>query len=345
MRFFVCAAAVGCALALPAMADTPINGIGSISVSPDGRSVLAAAENRVVYALDPADLSVRERIWIGVSPVWIQHVADGSHVLVRETQGDLIAYEADGFREAWRVSRTEDADYADGVDQVVFAVRQNRETIVGVMNATTTDTVATFNLGEFRVQEIAISDDGKRITVLNSGDKRESEERKNPPSEMRGVERELFSQLNDERGSIIVQIDVASGEMTSVETWYTGKNTKGMAFSGEDTIVLAYGSNMARISPAGEVELIDTGASFHYGAMLSDDGTQIISGSLAQFNIKTLGQTGSREINLPERLPGWPEYLMSFAQMPDGRLLAGTSAFRIIEISADRNSVKGVPVH
>lgn len=346
MRSFLAAAlAATSLLALPAAADTPINGIGSLSVSPDGATLLAAGENRVVYVLDPQDLSVRERIWVAVSPVWIQHGAGGEVVMLRDTQGELIGYSAEGFEELWRVSPTEDAAYAPEADQVAFAIRQRREIIVGVLDVGTAQPVASFELGEMRVREIAISPDGARIAVLAQGEKLESEERESPPSDLRGVERELFSQQHDQRGARIVFIDVASGEVVSHDMWYTGKNTKGMAFAGEDVIVLAYGSNVARITPAGEVTLIDTGASFHYGAMLSEDGTRIVSGSLAEFNVKTLGETGSREIKLSERLPGWPEYMMSFAAMPDGRIVAGTSAYRVIEISEDLNRMVGVPVH
>ncbi|RMH47634.1 MAG: hypothetical protein D6686_12335 [Alphaproteobacteria bacterium] len=344
MRFLLCTGIIGCALAATAAADTPANGIGSLSVSPDGRTVLAAAENRVVYVLDGQDLSVRERIWIKVSPVWIRHVAGGRQVLVRGTQGELIAFDSEGFEELWRVSRTAAVDHARAADQVVFAVRQGRNTIIGVLDAASTETVASFDLGEMRVREVAISPDGGRITVLGVDDKRESEERQNPPAGLADLAREQFAQEHDQRGARIVTIDVASGQITAVDSWYSGKTVRGMAFAGDDTIVLAHGRNVARISPAGEVALIDTGAAFHYGAGLSADGRRIYSGALAQLNIKTLGSTGARAMALTDPLPGWPEYVVSFAEMPDGRLIAGTSAWRVVEISADLGAMRTVPV-
>lgn len=345
MRFCLAAAAALASMAGIASADTPISGIASLTVSPDGETVLAASGNRVVYQLDANDLTVEERRWVAIAPVWIQYSADGSLVFLRDTQGELIAYDAESFTEQWRVSPTTDVDYAADADQLVFAVRQRRELIVGVLDVATTGTVASFNLGEMRVSEIAISEDGRRIAVLGSGEKKEDEERVSPPSDLRGFAREQFVQENDQQGARIVMIDVPSGEVVSVDSWYSGKNTKGMAFEGDDAIVLAYGLNVARIAPDGTVTLLETGARFHYGAMLSNDQSRIISGALAKLNIKTLAQTGSREIDLPQRLPGWPEYLVSFVELADGRILAGTSASRIIEISADLNSIVGHPVY
>ncbi|MEM9198545.1 MAG: hypothetical protein AAGD12_11935 [Pseudomonadota bacterium] len=345
MKGILAAGALLAGMGSAALADTPIAGIAGLTVSPDGATVLAAGGNRVIYELDANTMEIEARHWVAVAPVWIRYSADGALVFMRDTQGELIAYDAEGFTEQWRVSPTEDADYATEADHLVFAIRQRREIIIGVLAAATTETVASFNLGEMGVAEIAVSPDGTRIAVLGAGDKLESEERKSPPSELRGLDRELFAQENDQRGARIVMIDVPSGEITTVDSWYSGKNTKGMAFAGEDAIVLAYGLNVARIAPDGTVSLLETGARFHYGAMLSLDQTRLISGSLAQFNIKTLEQAGSREVDLPERLPGWPEYLVSFVELPDGRILAGTSASRIVEISADLNSITGHPVY
>ena len=53
---------------------------------------------------------------------------------------------------------------------------------------------------------------------------------------------------------------------------------------------------------------------------------------------------GGRAVKL-KRLPGWPEYVVQFAYMPDGRLLAATSAYRIVVVDPATGNAQAFPVN
>ena len=72
MRLRFAAAALSLALLNPfaAMADAPAGGIGGLAVSPDGSTILVAADSRAIYVLDPATMEVKNRVYTGSTTVW-----------------------------------------------------------------------------------------------------------------------------------------------------------------------------------------------------------------------------------------------------------------------------------
>ncbi|RMF40807.1 MAG: hypothetical protein D6754_02435 [Alphaproteobacteria bacterium] len=326
-----------------AVADTPPNGLGALSVSPDGTTILTAGDSRVLFTIDAASLEVTQRYWLGTTPVWLGHTKDGL-VLMRDTSGDVSAHDPDSFAEVWRVRNTMDSALAAQANWVVYTLRRGRSAFLEVADASTGEVKASYELGDMRSEAIGVRPDGMRIAILGAGEKRPSEERQRPSSDLKGIERELFRQQHDQRGARIVLIDVQAGSVVDTDSWYSAGGVRELAVRGDDSFVLTIGLGSARIGPDGEPELIDTGARSHYGAMLSSDGTTIVSGSLAEITAKGLEVATARKVKL-DRLPGWPEYVVGFAEAPDGGIIATTSGFRVLKLPADLSSVEARPVY
>ena len=87
---------MACAAAALASADanTPKNALGAIAVSPDGATLVAAGDNRVLYVLDPASLEVKQRVAIGVNPYAAYFSADGKTLAIHDTDGAVTLFNA-----------------------------------------------------------------------------------------------------------------------------------------------------------------------------------------------------------------------------------------------------------
>lgn len=330
---------------LAAQADTPVNGIGGLAISPDGATVLAAADSRVIYVMDGATMQVTNRVYTGTTTVWMDYRIDGKVVFMRDTDGTLQARDAATFDVLWKMDRTETAAYAFAANQLAVTVREDRKYVAKLIDATTFETKATYELGEkFYPSAQGISLDGLRMVVMSRSEKRPGEEKKRPESGMKGIERSLFQQQHDQRGARIAQIDLILGNVSVTESWYKSDNVRGMVVTPTDTFVLSFSQEMSRISAAGDVEIIDSGARNHYGATMTTAADRIVSGSLKQITVKPLDSDAAQVFKLDD-LPGWPEYVIRFETTQDGKILAATTAYRVIVLDPAAGSVQAHPVH
>lgn len=347
MKLRLAAAAVSLALLSPfaAKADVPAGGIGGLAVSPDGATILVAGDTRAIYVLDAQTMGVRERIHSGTTVVWMTYRVDGGAFFMRDTSGTLSAVDATSFQTLWSTDRTETADYALAANVLTYTARDNRVYVAKVVDASSFEEKGSYELGEkFYPVAQGISLDGLKTVVMSRSDKRESEEKKNPDSSLKGLERSLFSQQHDQRGSQIAQIDLMTGTVSITESWYKSDNVREMKVSLGGAYVLSFSQEMAHISPSGEVEMIDSGANNHYGATMTPAMDTIISGSLREITVKPLASEAAQVFKL-DSLPGWPEYVIRFAQMPDGRVLAGTTGYRVIVLDTAAGTTKAYPVY
>ena len=337
MKLRFAAAALSLALLNPfaATADVPAGGIGGLAVSPDGATILVAGDSRAIYVLDPTSMEVKNRVHTGTTVVWMTFRQDGKAFFMRDTSGLLSAHDAGTFERLWSVDRTETVDYALPANLLTFTVREQRDYVAKVIDATSFQEKGTYPLGEkFYPGAQGISLDGLKTVVLSRSEKRESEEKKRADSSLRGIERSLFNQQHDQRGARIAEIDLTTGSVNMVESWYRSDNVRGMKVSLTDTYVLSFSEEMANIKAGGEVTIIPSGARNHYAATMTPDMSAIVSGSLRSITMKKLDSDVAQELKL-NSLPGWPEYLSRFTFLPDGRLLAGTTAYRVIVVSPD----------
>ncbi|MEM7191098.1 MAG: hypothetical protein AAF439_15915, partial [Pseudomonadota bacterium] len=94
LKMLAGAVALAFSTTLYAVADTPAGGIGGLAVSPDGGTILAAGDTRVIYQIDPQNMAVTRRIYTGTTVVWMTYSIDGSAIFVRDTSGLLQALDA-----------------------------------------------------------------------------------------------------------------------------------------------------------------------------------------------------------------------------------------------------------
>lgn len=346
MKFRLVAAILSLALfSTTSNADTPAGGIGGLAISPDGTTVMAAGDSRAVYVLDAATMQVKNRVYTGTTIVWMTYRIDGQVIFLRDTSGRLQAVDANSFKELWSIDKTETVDYALAANTLAVTLRENRTYVAKTIDAATFQTKGTWELGEkFYPVAQGISIDGLKTVILSRSEKRESEDKQRPTSDMKGLTRALFQQEHDQRGAKIVQIDLASGQMTTTESWYKSDNVRGMKVSLAGSFVLSFSAEMARITPSGEVEIIDSGARNHYGATMTPTMDTIISGSLKQITIKPLAADAAQVFKL-KSLPGWPEYVIRFAQSSDGRIMAATTGYRIVVLDPASGKVDTYPIY
>ena len=79
-----------CIFCTASFAAVPLGGL-AVAVSPNGRTIVAGGDNRVLYVLDADKLEVKNRIWLGVCLVDLHFNNDGSVLLAEDTDGTVLA--------------------------------------------------------------------------------------------------------------------------------------------------------------------------------------------------------------------------------------------------------------
>lgn len=332
------------AFAPTAFADTPAGGIGGLAMSPDGTMLLAAGDTRTIYALNPQTLEVTNRIYAQSTIVWMTYRNDGQVVFTRDTDGTITALDANSFQVLWTQTRTEGVDYAPLTNQLAYIKRERRNGMLVIVDGATFAQKAQHDLGEMSPRAIGISPEGARAVVISYSEKRESEEKKRPGNDLKGVEKEIYRQQNDQRGAKIAQVDLLLGKVDVAQSWYKSDNIKKLAVTAAGAHVLSYGAEVASLTAGGEVEIIDAGARYRYGAAMTANGDGIVSGSMREITVKTLASDAAQVFKL-DQLPGWPEYVIRFATSPDGKIYGATTAYRVIEIDPASGAVRSAPIY
>ena len=332
----------------PVQAAVPKNALGAIAVSPDGKTVLAAGDNRVLYVLDAKPLTVRKRIWIGVNPLSIHYSADGSTFALHDTKGTLKFYDAATLRINNEITDVETLAVAEKADIIFTAGRprgrgEEAKTPLRGYDLATGKPVLdrTVNMA---VQGLGADSDARRLFAISRPIKSATEKKQNPPSGLRGLERELFRQKNDGKVAQLVAFDINGKELGRHTSWYsTARSAQVISAAGLLRIV-TYDKYMAVFTLGNmATDFIESQNSYNYGIGYSVRNNTLVTGGLARGTIVLLdsGQTRSFQAN---RIGGWPEYFKGFAVAADGTVYGGTSAYRLVRVSPD-GTTKAVPVY
>ncbi len=330
-------------------AETPLGGL-AVSVTGDGKKLVAAGDTRTLLVLDPEKLNVLQRIFIGTTVTRLAFDRSGATLMVGDTDGTAFLYDA----QTWKPRATLAKRHA-------AVISREANLLAGVEGEHTAGAIFLNDLAsgverakilvakEERVAALGFDPQGKRLAVLFGPIESKDEQRIQSgqiPKELKGIERDEFQQKNDGQVSILRVFNAATGAVMSEQKLFFSMNAtqSHVAFDGDAVVVNNYSNLGARIEPGGAVKLFKNANGFNYGAGASPQQTAIYGGGLRNFSIvdpKSLqGPTGQID-----RLPGWPEYFKGFSATDNGgAIYAGTTAYRVIRISPDGKVLAAAPV-
>jgi hypothetical protein len=343
---FLC---LGWLLGLPpaALASHPLGGL-AVAVSPNGKVMVAAGDNRVLYVINPAKMVVAKRVWLGTCVVDLEFNKDGSKLVAEDTDGTLHLIDAKTWNplkkepKAGKLSAARQADLAAGLspDHSGHAIRFLSLSDLGAKGN------MMFAKGE-KVAALGLDPQGARVAVWLEPVKDDSEPKGgNPPADLKGLAVDEFRLKNDGKTSRLLVFKVPGGEKQSDHKLFYSPPTGGakILFQGDDVLVVNYTNQNARINPKGEVSLFKLDNSFNYGIGFSPDQQVLMTGGLATGTYTKVADMVKTSFR-PDRLAGWPEYFKSFAVGPDGAAYGGTSGYRVIKIKPGGGFDKSYPVY
>jgi WD40 repeat protein len=332
----------------PAQAAVPKNALGAIAVSPDGKTVLAAGDNRVLYVLDAKPLTVRKKLWIGVNPLSIHYSADGSAFALHDTQGTLKFYDAATLKVNNEVTGVEVLTVAEKADIIFTAGRprgrgeEAKTPLRGYELATGKPVLdRTVNMA---IRGLGADSDALRLFAISRPIKSATEKKQNPSSSLRGLERELFRQKNDGKVAQLVAFDINGKELGRHTSWFSTPRSAAVISFGKLLRIVTYDKYMAVFTLGSmDTRFVESKNSYNYGIGYSIGNNKLVTGGLGKGTIVLLDSGKTRSFQV-DRIGGWPEYFKGFAIAADGTVYGGTTAYRLVRVNPD-GTTKTVPVY
>jgi hypothetical protein len=329
-----------------AFASTPLGGL-AVALSPSGKMMVAAGDNRVLYVIDPAKMEVTNRVWLGACIVDLQFNKDGSTVVAEDTDGNLHLIEAKTGKASKKEPKTGQMSTARNADLAAGLDPDYNGHIIRFLSMTDLNAKGkvAFAKGE-KVAGFGLDSEGTRLAVLLEAVNDDSEPKGgNPPAELKGLAAEEFRLKNDGKTSRLLVFKVADGSKVSEQKLFYSPSTSGLKvlFQGDNVLIVNYSNLNAQVNPKGEVTLFKLENSYNYGIGFSADQKVLMTGGLADgtyTKVADLAKAGFQ----PDRLPDWPEYFKSFAVAADGTAYGATSGYRIIKIKPGGSFEKSYPV-
>jgi len=330
-------------------AATPKDALGAIAVSPDGGTIAAAGDNRVLYLVDPASLEVRQRIAIGTNPQELWYSSDGSTLAVLTTDDEVLFFDTATWTEKGVLEDVQAVAHAAAADALVVLGRPKK----GADGAKTTVLLVQPLTGGAPVSEIAVAaeaaaiaskPDASAFAVLTKQAKDESETKQDPPADLKGIDKEIFRLQHDQQASEIVLIAGTGAETGRQKTWYSQSAALTGVYAADAIHFLGYQNKNAKFGLDGALLAVYEGpVSYNYG--LGPDAAQarIAVGTLRDGGIVSLADGTSVTFRI-DQSRGWPEYFEGFAFAPDGSLWGGTTAYRLVHVGPDGTVIAAKPV-
>ena len=331
-----------------AQAGIPKGGLAAITVSPDGKTIYAAGDNRVLYVIDAEDLSVKKRIWIKLNPYELILSKSGKTLVLHDSSGMLSFFDSKTFKRKKLVKDAETIAVARDSGSIVAAARSS-----GRGDKATT-AFAVYKIGtakrtlkgkiKGKIGSIGVLSDGSKIFAITDAEKTDTEKKEKAPKDLRGIERDTFVQKHDEKSSQVITMNGKGEETARAATWATpGSSAVISATKSGLRIANSSNKNLAMDFKAEQVSLFKTESFGHYGYVFSADGSKLISGGLRKGAITDFKNDESITFEL-KKIGGWPEYFEGFAIGPKGNIYGGTSAYRLMKLSPDGEVLKEVPI-
>ncbi|MEZ5872699.1 MAG: WD40 repeat domain-containing protein [Nitratireductor sp.] len=322
-----------------AAAGLPKSALGAIAVSPDGKTIAAAGDNRVLYLLDADTLDVRERIWIKLSPMSLFWTKDGKTLVMQHTDDVLALLDTSTWEQRGEIPKFNKISFAPQSEMVVTAVQGERnddhyKTILRVHDLNTGKMLKENEL-DYEIVSIATTPDASRTVIATKEVDNEAEAKVDPAADLKDIEKETAQKKGDGKTMDFAWFDSDLKETARITSWYSTYYTDGLHLHDGKTYLLSYGTS-AVISENGDAELFQSyGPNTSYGYGFTADNSTMISGGLSSGTLFDIASRTETNFDLGERLPGWPEYIQGVTVAPDGTIIGGTSAYRVMKMSPD----------
>jgi hypothetical protein len=338
-----------CLLALSARAAparAPLyGGLGAVAVSPDGKTIVAGGQNRVVYVLASNTLAVQRRLWLGARVGALAFSGDGKRLLIEDDADALHLLDTATWKEVVTVPRCSGLVVAPGgglalaSDPTVLSGTRLR-----LLATADGSEKGTIELKE-RASAWAFAPDGKRVVVLLRG--QAGEERRLPrdkvPLELTGLARKELLQKTDGLTSRLVTLDATGKVLSEARTWYTSDSDSTRLVATRDgALVLNFTNVCARIAATG-AKLFETELVFNHAVGVSADGKVLVCGGLGEgwYGPLTDGPRVKFEV---APLPGQAEYFAAFAVTGEGAY-GVTSGYRLVQVGKDGRVERVVAIY
>jgi WD40 repeat protein len=326
------------ATAVPAVLDARVIGPGgleAVALSPDGKLVAVAGQNRVLYLLDAATLSVQRRVWLGARVGGLAFSADGKRLAIEDDADVIRLLDLEKGKEVARTLWV--AGMVAGPGRVLVQdTGLVSKGVLRIYSLADLKELARLEL-PYRPAAYTFADSGKKLVILSYSE--EGEEKKVPPTEvpteLTGLARLTFRQKYDGLESMLEVRELATGDTVKKQRlWYTSdSDSTVLSRVGEVTFALNRANVCARIAADG-TKLFQTGLFVNHGLGISPDGKRLVAGGSGE---GFWGQIdGGRPVKFTvDALPGQAEYFSRFAVRDDGTAYGVTSAFRVVKISTE----------
>ncbi len=329
-------------------AALPKNALGAIAVSPDGNTVLAAGDNRVLYVLDAKTLKVTNKVWTGVNPLAIHYSADGTTFVLHDSKEYLRFYDARNFALKSKVVGVYKIAVAEQADILIAAGRVKGRGAAATTPlrgyALATGKPVLDKLVNVAILTLGVDADAKRIFAITQSYKSDTEVKKRAPVGLRGLERGEFVQRNDGKASELVAFDVNGNELGRFKTWYSTTGTSALISLGGKLQVISFGNVHAEFTLGSmDVRMFETKNRINTGIGYSIVLNKLVTGGQHALTVVNLGDGQQKPYRI-NRLEGWPESFRSFAIASDGTVYGGTSAYRLVRVTP-AGRVKSTPVY
>jgi WD40 repeat protein len=322
--------------------------LGALTVSPDNKTLVAIGYNRTMYVCDPADLSVKDRVYLEIVPYEAWFSKDGKSLVVLSSDGFVNIYDAANWQRKAEIKKAKDVAIAAEKNEMFImsgtSIRDSkRYTGVAVHDMTSGEKKreASFEISGFA---IGTNPEGSQIVMLSRARTDESEKKERPPKELKGEARDEFTLRHDGRITDVLWLDGELKETHRYLSFYSDGGGNQMWIKDGTANFVSYQNRCGSFTPEGETKMFRVEGSYNYGIGISHDGNSIASGGLSTGSITNANNKTSVTFK-NSRLPGFPEYYYGFTFGPDGFVYGGTSAWRIIKISPEGKILAETPIY
>ncbi|MGC9454294.1 MAG: WD40 repeat domain-containing protein [Phycisphaerae bacterium] len=335
------------AIVLLTAAAANAHGLITVAADSDGGVAATGGYNRALIVFDTADWSVTQRIWIGA---WVRHVAfssDDSRCLVLDDARRVHVFDTADWNKLKTINNVNAMAVASNAGIAVTAggPEDASGTVLHVWNlpdCTLRTTIAPPEESRREIAQVAVSEDGATGYARTAGFESDAQTDTVFDDSYEGFAGQQISKLrSDGKVSAIMTFDIEAGEVVDEVICFDYPSVTQL----RSDRLLVFDDTVVTASYGGYLGVLDTSRGTYrpvahnrlaYGSGVSGHG-ELYIGSLRDFTV--LSPDGAELLEQPVRipeLPGWAEYLCWFAPLGDDRVVAATTAYRLVVI--DRNS-------